>query len=127
MVRAVGLEPTHLAITDFESVASTIPPRPHWWGFNWPFARRQRPEAKGRGFDVPATGSATVLRPNLTRLGTEAVGYRHLFVTHAEPCSPQREDILHLTTSFTMLASATSASGDTVFQSILPQNPRPVI
>lgn len=28
MVRAVGLEPTLLAETEFESVASTIPPRP---------------------------------------------------------------------------------------------------
>lgn len=29
MVRAAGLEPALLAKTDFESVASTIPPRPH--------------------------------------------------------------------------------------------------
>lgn len=29
VVRVVGLEPTLLAETDFESVASTIPPHPH--------------------------------------------------------------------------------------------------
>ena len=29
MVRVVGLEPTLLAETEFESVASTIPPHPH--------------------------------------------------------------------------------------------------
>ena len=29
LVRVVGLEPTLLAETEFESVASTIPPHPH--------------------------------------------------------------------------------------------------
>jgi hypothetical protein len=45
MVRAAGLEPALLAKTDFESVASTIPPRPH--SLHFLVATAERSEVSG--------------------------------------------------------------------------------